>query len=85
MNIALAFNRWPVLPRLSGVIERGIAPQKLTPEAVKGEFMKRGDRLAWWAERHGLNLTQVSLAIHGRRTDRRSREILSALKKEINR
>ena len=52
---------------------------------IRGTLLKRKMHLQDWAALHGCSLTQASLAVHGHRTDRRSREILAALEKELSR
>ena len=58
---------------------------KISPNAVKGALVGAGSSLAAWGRAHGYNRTQVSLALHGRRRDGRSAEILRALAREVNR
>lgn len=71
------------------VIREGIAkPTKVTrpirPLEVRAALLSRRSSISRWANDHGYHRTQISKALHGHRTDRRSREILAALKKEIN-
>ena len=58
---------------------------KMSPNAVKGALVGAGSSLAAWGRAHGYNRTQVSLALHGRRRDGRSAEILRALAREVGR
>ncbi|MDD3887050.1 MAG: hypothetical protein PHI35_09265 [Victivallaceae bacterium] len=48
----------------------------LDPFQVRAAVMKTPDRtLANWGRRHGITPPQLSLALHNKRNDRRSREI----------
>ena len=58
---------------------------KISPTAVTGARVGAGCALAAWGRAHGYNRTQVSLALHGRRRDARSAEILRALAGEVTR
>ena len=58
---------------------------KMSPDAVKGALGAAGSSLAAWGRAHGYSRTQVSLALHGRRRDARSAEILRALAGEVTR
>ncbi|MCX6901723.1 MAG: hypothetical protein NT105_23840 [Verrucomicrobia bacterium] len=57
----------------------------IDPDVLKGSLVSRRSSLAKWSRAHRFNRSQVSRALHGHRSDRRSQEILAALEKEIGR
>ncbi|MCX6908228.1 MAG: hypothetical protein NTY01_09320 [Verrucomicrobia bacterium] len=65
--------------------DAGKVKPKIDPDLLKGSLVSRRNSLAKWSRAHGFNRSQVSRALHGHRTDRRSRQILAALEKEISR
>ena len=65
--------------------DTGKGKPKIDHDKLKGSLVSDRSSLADWGRRHGYHRSQVSRAVHGHRTDRRSREILAALEKEINR
>jgi hypothetical protein len=63
------------------------ASQTVNPEnhanLVRGALVSKGSSLAAWGRAMGFHRTQVSKALHGRRTDARSRMIRAELMKLI--
>jgi hypothetical protein len=71
---------------LSGRRRVNAAPESVNPNLshlVRAALMKEGLTLSDWALFAGISRTQVSKALHGRRTDARSRMIRAELLKLI--
>lgn len=54
---------------------------KLNPRKVKAEFILRGTTMREWAKENGYAVATVSMALHGKRHGKRSKEILQKLSK----
>lgn len=85
MNAVRALNNFPVMPRFCAAIERGLAGTNVSPARVRGTLMLRGLTIADWAKMAGYKTaTPVSLAIHHRRNDARSKAIRAQLFELVN-